>query len=150
MKDTKLTEKQRQFAAEHHDVVEKYLRARRLSVDEFYGVVIERFLKAVKQYDEREDLQQYEFSTIANNAMRSAISNHFAKEKRRNDKVKILSLDYRYGDSNLTFGDKLADETVDVCETVCEKLSQPTTRLRLLHKKVYHRAMMCDDVREAA
>lgn len=150
MKDTKLTEKQRQFATEHHDVVEKYLRARHLPFDEFYDVVIERFLKAVQQYDEREDLQQYEFSTIANNAMRSALSNHFAKEKRRSDKVKILSLDYRYGDSNLTFGDKLADEKVDVCKTVCEKLSPTVKRRRLLHRTPYKNAHMYAFAKEAA
>ena len=49
-------------------------------MDEFYDVVIFRFLKAVQQYDEREDLQKYKFSTIAEYAMRSAVSNYFAKK----------------------------------------------------------------------
>lgn len=61
MKDKKLTEKQRQFAADNHYVLENFLRYRGLPMDEFYDVVIFRFLKAVQQYDEREDLQKYKF-----------------------------------------------------------------------------------------
>ena len=93
MKDKKLTEKQRQFAADNHYVLENFLRYRGLPMDEFYDVVIFRFLKAVQQYNERKDLQKYKFSTIAEYAMRSAISNYFAKKKRRGEKVDILSLD---------------------------------------------------------
>lgn len=80
MKDKKLTEKQRQFAADNHYVLENFLRYRGLPMDEFYDVVIFRFLKAVQQYDEREDLQKYKFSTIAEYAMCSAVSNYFAKK----------------------------------------------------------------------
>ena len=65
MKDKKLTEKQRQFAADNHYVLENFLRYRGMPMDEFYDVVIFRFLKAVQQYDERKDLQKYKFSTIA-------------------------------------------------------------------------------------
>lgn len=86
MKDTKLTEKQRKFAAEHHYVLEDFLRYRGLPMDKFYDVVVFRFLRAVQQYDECEDLQQYKFSTIANNAMRSALGNHFKQQKNENDK----------------------------------------------------------------
>lgn len=53
MKDKKLTEKQRQFAADNHYVLENFLRYRGMPMDEFYDVVIFRFLKAVQQYDER-------------------------------------------------------------------------------------------------
>lgn len=119
-------------------------------MDEFYDVVIFRFLRAVQQYDEREDLQQYAFSTIANNAMRSALSNHFAKEKRRNKKVQILSLDYQFKDSGLTLGDVIEDESVNVCESVCEKLSRPITRKRLLHRTPYKSANIYAFEKEAA
>ena len=145
-----LTERQEQFLAEHHYLVENFLRYRNLPMDEFYDVVIFRFLRAVQQYDEREDLQQYKFSTIANNAMRWALASYFGKQKKENEAVEILSLDYQLADSNLTFGDIIADDRVNVCESVCKKLSQPTQRLRLLHKKVYNRAVMRDFVREAA
>ena len=56
-------------------------------MDEFYDVVIFRFMRAVKQYDERDDLKQYKFSTIANNAMRWALASHFGEERSRNEGV---------------------------------------------------------------
>ena len=40
MKDKKLTEKQRQFAADNHYVLENFLRYRGLPMDEFYDVQI--------------------------------------------------------------------------------------------------------------
>lgn len=80
-----LTERQEQFLAEHHYLVEDFLKYRGLPMDEFYDVVIFRFMRAVKQYDERDDLKKYKFSTIANNAMRWALASHFGEEKSRLD-----------------------------------------------------------------
>ena len=145
-----LTESQEQFLTEHHHLVEDFLRYRGLPMDEFYDVVIFRFMRAVQQYDEREDLQQYAFSTIANHAMRSAISNHFAKEKRRNKRAQMLSLDYQFKGSGLTLGDVIADDSVDVCAEVCEKLSRPITRKRLLHRTPYKSANIYAFAKEAA
>ena len=151
MKDKKLTEKQRQFAADNHYVLENFLRYRGLPMDEFYDVVIFRFLKAVQQYDERKDLQKYKFSTIAEYAMRSAVSNYFAKKKRRDEKVEILSLDYQFNDSSLTLGDVIADERVDICGSVCKKLSRPVVkRRRLLHTTPYKNACIGAFAKEAA
>ena len=66
--------------------------------------------------------------------MRSAVASHFAKKKRRDEDVEILSLDYQLGNSGMTLGDVIADESVDVCETVCKKFSQSVKRRRLLHR----------------
>ncbi len=85
-----LTEKQEQFLAEHHYLVEDFLKYRGLPMDEFYDVVIFRFMRAVKQYDERDDLKQYKFSTIANNAMRWAL----AKPLRRRKEVEMKVYKY--------------------------------------------------------
>ncbi len=133
MLDCRLNERQKRFAEEHHGVIESFLSSRGLSVDEYYDVVVFRYLRAVKQYDEREDLKQYAFSTIANNHMRSALGHHFEKERRERDGFTILSLDYKFADSNLTFGDIVADERVNICDEVCEKLSHTPNRYRLLH-----------------
>ena len=134
MKDFRLTEKQRRFAEEHLKVLEDFLKYRGLSADEFYDVVVFRFLRAVKQYDEREDLRKYTFNTIAKHPMCSALGSYFAHLKRQNENVQVLSLDYpmSYG-SGLTLGDCIADESVDICEDVCEKLSRSPKRYRLLH-----------------
>lgn len=119
-------------------------------MDEFYDVVIFRFMRAVKQYDERDDLKKYKFSTIANNAMRWALASHFGEEKSKNKNVQILSLDYQFEDSNLTLGDIIADERVDVCGSVCEKLSRPVKRIRLLHTTPYKNAYIGAFEKEAA
>lgn len=128
-----LNERQRKFAEEHHSVIEEFLNARKLPMDEFYDVVVFRFLNAVKQYDEREDLKQYAFATIANNHMRSALGNHFKKERQRMNGYRVLSLDYSFPNSTLTLADILADESVDVCEEVCEKLSRTPSGYELSH-----------------
>ncbi len=128
-----LNERQRVFAEEHHSIIEEFLNARRLPMDEFYDVVVFRFLNAVKQYDEREDLKQYAFATIANNHMRSALGNHFKKERQRMNGYRVLSLDYSFPNSTLTLADILADESVDVCEEVCEKLSRTPSGYELSH-----------------
>lgn len=146
-----LTERQEQFLAKNHYLVENFLKYRGLPMVDFYDVVIFRFMRAVKQYDERDELKQYKFSTIANNAMRSALGNHFAKEKRRKKKVQILSLDYQFEDSSLTLGDIIADDRADVCESVCKKLSRPVLKRRwLLHTTPYKSAHISTFEKEAA
>lgn len=134
MEDFRLTERQQRFAEEHHHVLEDFLKYRGLSGDEFYDVVVFRFLRAVKQYDEREDLRKYTFNTIAKHHMRSALGSYFAHLKRQRENVEILSLDYpmSYG-SELTLGDCIDDESVNICEDVCKKLSRSPKRYRLLH-----------------
>lgn len=37
-------------------------------------------------------------------------------------------MDYQLGNSGMTLGDVIADESVDVCETVCKKFSQSVKR----------------------
>ena len=133
MMDCRLSEKQKRFAEEHYGVLESFLKRRGLSFEDYYDIVVFRFLRAVKQYDEREDLKRYAFSTIANNHMRSALGHYFEKEKRKCAGMTVLSLDYRLPNSNLTFGDVVADERVNVCDEVCEKLSPTPKKVRLLH-----------------
>ncbi len=109
MLDCMLNERQRRFAEEHHGIIESFLRSRGLSIDEYYDVVVFRFLRAVKQYDERENLRKYEFSTIAESHMCSALEYHLGKERRERESFAFLSLDYQFPDSNLTFGDVVAE-----------------------------------------
>lgn len=138
MTGMKLTERQKQFAEENHRVLEDFLRYRGLPQEEFYDVVVFRFLRAVQQYDEREDLQRYSFQTIARNHMRSALSNYFRSQKHQKENMRLISLDYPMaGNPNLTLGDCIADERVNVCEEVCEKLSRELKRRRIYHISPY-------------
>lgn len=134
MMDFRLNERQQRFAEENHKILEDFLKYRGLPQEEFYDVVVFRFLRAVKQYDEREDLRQYQFKTIADNHMRSALGHYFEKQKHQKENMRLISLDNPMaGNPNLTLGDCIADERVNVCEEVCEKLSREPKRRRVYH-----------------
>ena len=45
-----LTEEQRQFAAENHNLIYKYLWDRRLEIDDYYDIAVFGYLRAVKRY----------------------------------------------------------------------------------------------------
>lgn len=78
-----MTEHERSFATAHHDIVIRYLRWRRLDPNEYYDIVILRYMGAVQRYLNLPELQRYAFETIACGAMRSALYNHFRSERRR-------------------------------------------------------------------
>jgi RNA polymerase sigma-70 factor (ECF subfamily) len=76
-----LTKEQADFAAEHHGLIRVFLNKKRYPADEFYGIAACGYLRAVRTYTEREDLQNaYAFSTIAFQCMRSTVSHHFRAE----------------------------------------------------------------------
>lgn len=95
-----MTEKQKEYATEHHDLVYKYLQKRGLSVDDYYDVVIPGYLRAVVRYDEEKELQQYKFSTIAWGGMRSALSTHRRYLSRKKRNADVLSLDADLSNGN--------------------------------------------------
>ncbi len=123
MMECRLNEGQRRFAEEYHSVLEDFLKRRGLSTDDYYDVIVFRFLEAVKQYDECENLRRYEFLDIANSLMRSALRDYRRQEQQKRAEITVLSLDYKLRNSNLTLGDVVADINVNICDEVCEKLS---------------------------
>ena len=52
-----LTEAESEFAAEHHSVIYGYLRKAGLPEDDFYDVVVFGYLRAVRKYLARPELQ---------------------------------------------------------------------------------------------
>lgn len=72
-----LTKTQADFAAEHHNLIYAFLNKRKYSVDDFYDIAVFGYLHAVQIYLEREELREYAFSTIAFQAMRRVMWNHF-------------------------------------------------------------------------
>ena len=146
MKELRLTQKQQEFAAEHHKALEDFLKFRGLPMDEFYDVVVFSFLRAVQQYDECEELRQQNFNTVAKDHMRSALERYFRSQRRQRN-YQMLSLDHPLaGHPNITLGDTIADTSVDICEEVCEKLSRTPKRFRLSHtssflRPLYHAAL---------
>jgi len=85
-----LTLEEQRFAELNHELVLNYLRRRKLELNEWYDVVIFRYLLSVKKWFERPELHKWEFSTIAMQDMRSAVSNEYRKQAK---KIKTISLD---------------------------------------------------------
>lgn len=106
-----LSEEEQKFAAENHNLINKYLNLRGLSTDEWYDVVIFRYLRSVKRWFSLPDLHAYSFKTIVFAAMRSAISNEMRKQKKR---IKTISLDEVIpGTNGLTYADTVTENNLN-------------------------------------
>jgi RNA polymerase sigma-70 factor (ECF subfamily) len=103
-----LTPEQRLFAAEHHDLVYKFLRKKQLSVDEFYDVVIFAYLRSVRRFLTEPTLKQYSFATIAWSSMNCAISNYYRSQKTLKHNALILSLHTNPNDSGYALEETVA------------------------------------------
>lgn len=76
MNDIPLTKEQRDFAAEWHNLIFSFLKAKGLPEDEYYDIVVFGYLRAVRRYLDSAALQKYAFSTIAWQAMIQSLSAH--------------------------------------------------------------------------
>lgn len=103
-----LTPAEQAVAEQNFDIVFRFLRKQRLPVDDWFDVVIFRYLLTIKNWFNRPDLYKYEFSTIAWRAMASAVGHEREKQKRR---IKTVSLDDPIpGTDGLTWGDVITEE----------------------------------------
>ena len=67
-----MTQEERDFAEQHHNLVSDFLRYRRLPMDDFYDVVIFGYLSAVQQYF-RNPPAGVEFKAMAFRAMKDSV-----------------------------------------------------------------------------
>ena len=91
-----LTTQERDFAADHHSLIYKFLHVNQYSIDEMYGVAVFGYLKGVQVYLNRPDLKaKYEFTVIAWYYMRAEMENHYNRSNalKRMPPGGILSLD---------------------------------------------------------
>lgn len=96
------------LAEQNFYMVNRFLSSQRLSPDEWFDVVIFRYLLTVKNWFRRPELYRYEFSTIAWKAMSSAVHNERKKQDRR---IKTISLeDPIPGTEGLTWGDIVTED----------------------------------------
>lgn len=70
-----LTEEQRAFAEQNHDLIYAFLHRNHLPKDEYYDVAVFGYLRALQKYFEGARLHRYSFSTIAWKTMQSELSN---------------------------------------------------------------------------
>ena len=78
-----LTDDQRRFAAENHNLIYCYLHEQGRAVDDYYDIAALGFLSAVKRYLTRPELRRYAFSTIAWRSMKQSIASFHRAEARR-------------------------------------------------------------------
>lgn len=89
MEDKRLTEKERLFAEKWHGLIYSFLHENNLTENEYYDVAALGYLRAVTRYSREPKLREYSFSTIAWQAMRSAVGN-----KKKSDKIRNAFIAY--------------------------------------------------------
>ena len=80
-----MTERQRWFAAQNHNLIYRYLHEKRWEVSEYYDIAAFGYLRAVRRYLTEPGLSIYAFSSIAWQAMTQSIASFLRAEARRND-----------------------------------------------------------------
>lgn len=101
-----LTSEQQELAARYHQTIFSYLYSKRLDASEWYDVAVFGYLRAVRLYTVRTELQKYSFTTIASKSMSSEIDNERKKQKRR---IRSLSLDADLTEDGLSLYDLIGD-----------------------------------------
>ncbi len=106
-----LTPAEQTVAAQNAYMISRFLAANRLPTDDWYDVVVFRYLLTVKKWFARPELYKYEFSTLAWQAMRSAVGHEREKRHRR---IQTISLDEAIpGTDGLTWGDMVTEDNLD-------------------------------------
>lgn len=88
-----LSDSERQFASEHHQLIYGFLNKYALAEDDYYGVAALGYLRAVHKYLTKAELRRFSFSTIAYRSMLQSISQYRRSLKRSVCAVGALSLD---------------------------------------------------------
>lgn len=92
-------------------MVFRFLAINRLPADDWYDVVIFRYIDSVYRWFNELELHYYSFSTIVFNAMRSAVGHEREKQKRR---ITTISLDAIIpGTDGMTYGETITRENLD-------------------------------------
>ena len=99
------------FAEEHHCVVDRFLRQKRLPHDDYYDVVVFGFLRAVRQYCSRPELREkYDFNAIAWRKMTDDLCSHYRKQSRPSRKAVTVSFESLFYDGySLTMAEIIPD-----------------------------------------
>lgn len=116
-----MTQEERDFAEQHHNLVIDFLRYRRLPMDEFYDVVIFGYLSAVQQYI-RNPPAGVNFKAMAFRAMKDSVlreSEYHSRAKRCGvtvglDDVRSTLTDPRQDTERRVEGKALLEQVVNV------------------------------------
>lgn len=122
-----LTDRESAFAAEHHNLIYRYLREKKLSEDEYYDVVVFGYLNGVKKHFRRKDLRRYPFTVLAWRAMDACFANNTRAKLRLKRKGVVLSLQERQEDAGVL--EELIADTQNVIDDLVERLAVEETCL---------------------
>lgn len=93
MSEVPLTKEQRDFATKWHNLIYSYLHSKELPEEEYYDIVVFGFLRAVKEFLSKPDLQQkYSFSTIAWRKMEDSLFDYYRGQSRQKRQAYVVSL----------------------------------------------------------
>lgn len=93
MSEVPLTKEQREFATKWHNLIYTYLHEKGLPEEDYYDIVVFGFLRAVKEFSSKPNLQQkYSFSTIAWKKMECCLLNHYKSQFRQKRHAYVVSL----------------------------------------------------------
>ena len=127
-----LSNYERKFAEENHNLVYAFLHKHGYSLENYYDVAIFGFLKAVQIYNRREDLREkYSFPFISQQYIRSELGNHCRMEeaKKRKPSGSLVSLDAEYAETENLYncigivGGKSPESEIVAMEQMKEMLS---------------------------
>ena len=118
-----LTDEQRKFAEDNHDLVYAFLKENGLEPGQYYDIVVFGFLCAVQEYCEKRGLKKFSFATLAWKRMRREVFNYH----------KYLSKDISFHQTTVCWQDIQHDRTMeDVIARQDELMVQLETEL-ILH-----------------
>ncbi|MDY3997507.1 MAG: sigma-70 family RNA polymerase sigma factor [Blautia sp.] len=128
-----LTNQERKFAEENHNLVYGFLRKNGYSVEDFYSIAVFGYLKAVEVYHRKEKLKgNYNFSSMAYRYMQAEMSNYFRNQHRKMRKPTgtVESLDAENTKSQSLYdhivGEKSAEAQFMEAETIDDILENFT------------------------
>lgn len=102
---TPLTSEEQLFSEEHHELILRFLKYQKLNPDEYYGVAVMGYLRAVKKWFARPELHLHKFEAIAWMNMRCDVGNEHRKQRKC---IKTVSLDAVIpGTDNLTLANTI-------------------------------------------
>lgn len=103
LRERRLTPEEADFSAKHLSIVWWFLNEYKFPVDDWFDVVVLRYLLTVKRWFTLPQLRRYSFTTLAVSAMKSAVNTEKRKQSRR---PQTISLDAPYKG---TYGEPLVE-----------------------------------------
>lgn len=139
-----LTPEEQEFAAENHYLIGKYLTIRKLSFEDWYDVVVFRYLRSVKRWFAIPKLHKHNFEIVAFYAMRSAIGH---EQERQNRQIKTVSLDEVIpGTDNMTYGETVTYENLLYVNFKGGEDMNIKYNVKLPERKIFKGAAKSDEV----